>query len=258
MKDALSFTVYSAAHLPDLPKLDQVYLESSEENAADWYPELSKAQALEKYQDGHHHYLSTEFFPQSGLLMVLESGDVYLSALRLYPQEPDRFFMEALETAPVYRGSGYAKVLLQEMMLYLHTNYSVCSVRSHVSKKNKASIRAHLSAGFWVEKDYVMDAGVHDGSRMGMLWDNSRLSRISRFENMLDRLSAPNARALYSSEQIRAELACLEHYYTGRLWLEDYSADEAGMLPQKFKRGVLSQDGIDHLLSEFEDLRRGE
>ena len=47
----------------------------------------------------------------------------------------------------------------------------------------------------------------------------------------------------------------LEDYYTSPEWQEDYAADEAGLLPEGLKRGVLSQDGISDLLDRFRDLR---
>lgn len=39
----------------------------------------------------------------------------------------------------------------------------------------------------------------------------------------------------------------LKYYQSGQ-WLADYESDERGELPKELKRGVLSQDGIDHLL----------
>ena len=44
-------------------------------------------------------------------------------------------------------------------------------------------------------------------------------------------------------------------YYTSPEWQEDYAADEAGLLPEGLKRGVLSQDGISDLLDRFRDLK---
>ena len=43
----------------------------------------------------------------------------------------------------------------------------------------------------------------------------------------------------------------LESYYTSAEWKRDLEADEAGLLPEKLKRGVLSEDGVDHLLSAY-------
>ena len=45
----------------------------------------------------------------------------------------------------------------------------------------------------------------------------------------------------------------LDLYYTSDLWKEDYAADEAGKLPANLKRGVLSEDGVYHLLERWRE-----
>ena len=35
----------------------------------------------------------------------------------------------------------------------------------------------------------------------------------------------------------------------------DFEADEAGLLPPELRRGVLSEDGISHLLEENDEVR---
>ena len=247
------FLVYCSGDDLDYAQLDQVYLESSLENASSWHPELTPEDALAKYERGHHAYLENEFFPQGGMLMLLKQ-EHYVCALRLYPLEADRFYIEALETRPDARNRGYAKMLLQEMTLYLTERSCVCTVRSHVSKRNLASLRAHASAGFHAETDYVMEDGVRDGSRVSLLWDNAQLSRISRFEKIYDHLAAPDAIETIPEDQFRAELSCLDQYYSSRLWRIDFEADEKGILPQRLKRGVLSEDAIYLLLTEYQEL----
>ena len=37
-------------------------------------------------------------------------------------------------------------------------------------------------------------------------------------------------------------------------WKQDYADDEAGMFPKDLKRGVLSEDGIWNLLSDWQEL----
>lgn len=246
--------VFCSSENLDYAQLDQIYLESSLENAVSWYPELSPDDALNQYEQGHHAYLENDFFAHGGIFMVLECRQRYVSALRLYPLEAERYYLEALETRPDARKLGYAKTLLQEMMLYLNEHTCVCSVRSHVSKRNLASLRTHASVGFHAETDYVMEDGVRDGSRLCLVWDNGQLSRIVRFEKILDRLTAPDARVKMSEDEFLAELSCLANYYSGRLWRSDFEADEKGILPQRLKRGVLSEDAIYDLLSEYEEV----
>ncbi len=55
-------------------------------------------------------------------------------------------------------------------------------------------------------------------------------------------------------EDIQEDVKALEKYYTSSDWMADFEADEAGLLPEDLKRGVLSEDGIDHLLDENDTL----
>ena len=74
----------------------------------------------------------------------------------------------------------------------------------------------------------------------------TQIERIRYYEGLMEQ--AERAR---SAEEARETLRELEAYYTGPLWMEDFAADEAGLLPEGLKRGVLSEDGIDHLLDRF-------
>ena len=85
-----------------------------------------------------------------------------------------------------------------------------------------------------------------------------RTDRIAHYEEIMDRIIRI-ARldgvtpGVYAS--VLPELKELEAYYTSPEWKEDYEADEAGLLPDGLKRGVLSQDGICDLLDRFRDLK---
>lgn len=69
-----------------------------------------------------------------------------------------------------------------------------------------------------------------------------RIRRVAHMETVFDRLrEAPDPALL---EELR-------QYYEGGQWLQDYQADERGELPEGLKRGVLSQDGIWDLLTEW-------
>ena len=85
-----------------------------------------------------------------------------------------------------------------------------------------------------------------------------RTDRISHYEEIMDRIIRITkldgiTPGVY--ESVLPELKELEAYYTSPEWQEDYAADEAGLLPEGLKRGVLSQDGIDDLLGRFRDLK---
>ena len=75
--------------------------------------------------------------------------------------------------------------------------------------------------------------------------------RIAYYESILDSAEQKIA----GGQDASAELRELEAYYTSPEWQEDYAADEAGLLPEGLKRGVLSQDGISDLLDRFRDLK---
>ncbi len=55
-------------------------------------------------------------------------------------------------------------------------------------------------------------------------------------------------------EEFQPEIARLEEYYTSQQWKDDFSMDEKGELPEKLKRGVLSEDGIYNMLERNKEL----
>ena len=85
-----------------------------------------------------------------------------------------------------------------------------------------------------------------------------RTDRITHYEEIMDRITRITKMdgitpGVY--ESVLPGLKELEAYYTSPEWQEDYDADEAGLLPEGLKRGVLSQDGISDLLDRFRDLK---
>ena len=52
---------------------------------------------------------------------------------------------------------------------------------------------------------------------------------------------------------IKEDVAELSKYYGSELWKQDFAADGAGNLPPDLKRGVLSEDGIWNLLSDYRE-----
>ena len=52
-------------------------------------------------------------------------------------------------------------------------------------------------------------------------------------------------------EEMQKAIAVLSDYYSSDEWKQDYTDDEAGRLPKDLKRGVLSEDGIWNLLSQW-------
>lgn len=88
-----------------------------------------------------------------------------------------------------------------------------------------------------------------------------QIRRIMEMEEILDRaLDALRdcACAPGRCSALRPDIDRLEAYYTGPLWMKDFDDDCAGKLPKDLKRGVLSEDAVDDLLSAFAQLCRGQ
>ena len=81
----------------------------------------------------------------------------------------------------------------------------------------------------------------------------AQIKRIQTYEAMMDEALRLLDAGL-PNEKLSELIAQLEAYYTGPDWKRDYTDDEAGKLPKKLKRGVLSQDGIYDLLERFSEL----
>jgi hypothetical protein len=88
--------------------------------------------------------------------------------------------------------------------------------------------------------------------------DNKKqLARIRKMERCLNRASAAVKRleaALDKWDDAQEAIAALNEYYGSDLWKQDLADDEAGRLPADLKRGVLSEDGIWNLLTDYREL----
>ena len=78
-------------------------------------------------------------------------------------------------------------------------------------------------------------------------------ARISGYEIMFDD-ALRLIEAKQTGDRLDALIDALSEYYRSPLWKEDYFADEAGLLPDDLKRGVLSQDGLYDLLDSYDEL----
>ena len=74
-----------------------------------------------------------------------------------------------------------------------------------------------------------------------------------RFNNALAAIKDESAASL---KAIKEDVAELSKYYGSELWKLDFAADEAGKLPPDLKRGVLSEDGVWNLLSDYRDIQK--
>ena len=87
--------------------------------------------------------------------------------------------------------------------------------------------------------------------------DDTQIERIKqmeqRFNKVLTVIKEPTKTPVML-EAIKEDVTMLEAYYGSKLWKQDFAADEAGNLPPDLKRGVLSEDGIWNLLTEYREL----
>ena len=84
-----------------------------------------------------------------------------------------------------------------------------------------------------------------------------QIERIRYYEDLMDRVSAASVlleRALAEFLIVQPLAKELEEYYVGEDWRADYEADEAGLLPDDLKRGVLSEDGAYDTLGENHEM----
>ena len=86
----------------------------------------------------------------------------------------------------------------------------------------------------------------------------THIERITHMESLLDKSTEIINRleqALKDFNALQPDIAELEAYYTSPQWRKDFEADEAGKLPKDLKRGVLSEDGIYDLLTDYQCLQ---
>jgi len=74
-----------------------------------------------------------------------------------------------------------------------------------------------------------------------------------RFNNAMAAIKDGSADSL---KAIKEDVAELSKYYGSELWKLDFAADETGNLPPDLKRGVLSEDGIWNLLSDYREIQK--
>jgi hypothetical protein len=84
-----------------------------------------------------------------------------------------------------------------------------------------------------------------------------QIERISKMEFRMDRISAivmELSAVLDKYAAVQDDIAALSEYYGSDEWKQDFTDDEAGILPSDLKRGVLSEDGLWNLLSDNREL----
>lgn len=86
-----------------------------------------------------------------------------------------------------------------------------------------------------------------------------QIERICQMEKLFDfALQAIKEFPLNDEQyqQTKQAIDTLSAYYSSDEWKQDFAADETGLLPKNIKRGVLSEDGLWNLLSEWKELKK--
>ena len=84
---------------------------------------------------------------------------------------------------------------------------------------------------------------------------SKQIERIKRYEDIMQRAERIISEDPEGDADILRELMDeLEAYYISDEWKQDFLDDEAGRLPKDLKRGVLSEDGINDLLDQYQDI----
>ena len=80
-----------------------------------------------------------------------------------------------------------------------------------------------------------------------------QIERIKYYENLLNEASAVLKdfdKAFDAYIAVQGKISELDVYYASPEWKEDFEASEKGSLPEGLLCGVLSEDGIDHVLDD--------
>ncbi len=76
-----------------------------------------------------------------------------------------------------------------------------------------------------------------------------QIRRVRKMEALLDEVLASK-----DKEKVKPKLKRLFAYYFGQKWRKDFEADEKGLFPQDLKRGVLAEDTLYNLYTEYQDI----
>ena len=130
----------------------KIYHTSILEEGACRYPEEPEEVQIAFAESDFLSYIRLDFFPRQGSLYALWQVDTqYVSAARIEPYR-DGVLLSGLETAPEYRGRGYAASLLAALLETLEVR-GISKVYSHVRKRNRPSLAVHKKCGFRILGD---------------------------------------------------------------------------------------------------------
>lgn len=139
----------------DFFKLTELYSEDIEHDRWIYYPHLEYFEGIRQTEMGLYAYLRDCFFTENkGYFILNEEQRDYVSGVRFEPYR-DGLLLNALMTAPSYRGMGYASMLLTYAFSHIDV---ACNgpVYSHVYMKNLPSVYLHEKFGFRKMLDYAI------------------------------------------------------------------------------------------------------
>lgn len=90
--------------------------------------------------------------------------------------------------------------------------------------------------------------------------NEEQIGRIRAMEQALNTSAEAVAQAQAALEKVEAVLPQLEQlarYYDAGQWMQDYDADQAGLLPPQLCRGVLIEDALYDFLGDARQLQQG-
>lgn len=134
--------VQTMAELP-FGKLMGIYEQSNRDNGKKWINENEQRQIAMAEQEVYA-YLRQCFFTRPGSrYFIWEEQGSAVSAVRC-ESYADGLLLTALETAPEYRGKGFASKLLMAVL----GNLGSGKIYTHIRNDNHASLAVHKNCGF--------------------------------------------------------------------------------------------------------------
>lgn len=85
----------------------------------------------------------------------------------------------------------------------------------------------------------------------------NNIDRIKEMECRFDKAVTAVEQLDSALDNFRAVIPDIElliDYYESELWMTDFNDDSEGRIPSELKRGVLSEDGIYNLLTDYQRL----
>lgn len=177
--------------------------------------------------------------------------------LWVYLIENNRMASIAIRVGRIYQQNGYGTEALAAITRFCFENTELQRLQAQVDVRNAASIRMLEKCGYTREgliRQGKMVSSWCDYYIYGILASDLQelYERVEKMEALYDQLSQALRNSEELNDSLKHALRRLSEYMDSGSWQRDYQLDEAGMIPDTIKRGVLSQDGLYDLLEEFE------